>query len=256
MRTIAVTNEKGGTGKTTTAVNLAAALGTLGQRVVVIDLDHQGWATKWLGHSPLGTELAEVFTHGRRLDDIVQPTTLPGVELVPGCRALAGADRELSAPELDTQAALREALAAMAPRDVVLIDCPPSLGLLVITALAAAQEVLVPVAIGAMEIEGLADLLRTIDTVQRRLNPALRIAAVLACRVPGGRSRIADDVLAALTARFPDVLLSTVIHESTRFREAPSHQQTIGTYDPGGRGAQDYLAAAHELLDRKEPCHA
>lgn len=256
MRTIAVANEKGGTGKTTTAVNLAAALGSLGQQVVVIDLDHQGWATKWLGHLPTGTDLAEVFTHGRRLDDIVQPTKLTGVELVPGCRALAAADRELSAPELNTQAALRDAIADMAPRDVVLIDCPPSLGLMVIAALAAAQEVLVPVAIGAMEIEGLADLLRTVDTVQRRLNPALRISAVLPCRVPGGRSRISDDVLAALSQRFPDVLLSAVIHESTRFREAPSHQQAIGAYDPGGRGEQDYRAAAQELLDRKEPAYA
>lgn len=161
-RVIAVVNQKGGVGKTTTAVSLTAALAELGQQVVLIDLDPQGSATAWLGHSPTTMDLAEVLTDGRSLGEITQPTKVDGLELVPASRALAAADRQLSG-EPGIQTALRSAIASLTYADIVMIDTQPSLGLLSIMALAAAPDALVPVAAGSVELGGLAELRRTLE---------------------------------------------------------------------------------------------
>jgi len=248
-----VVNQKGGTAKTTSTVSLSAALAELGHRVVLIDLDPQGSATSWLDHSPT-MDLADVLTEGRPLGTALRPTSIEGLELVPASRALAGADRSLSG-EPGIQTALRDAIAGLPRRDFVLIDCPPSLGLLSVMALAAAPEALVPVGAGSMELEGLAELHRTVQKVGERLTPELRISAVLACRIDrrGGRpTRISTDVLDSLRRNFGAELLSTVIHDSTRLKEAPSHRQPISVYDPAGRSAQDYRHAAIELANRGE----
>ncbi len=252
MRVIAVVNQKGGTAKTTTAVSLAVALAELHQRVVLIDLDPQGSATLWLGHSPT-TGLADVLSDGQRLDSILEVTKVEGLELVPASKALTNADRVLSG-EPGIQTALRTALTTLPPRDFVLIDCQPSLGLLSVMALAAAPEALVPVGAGSMELEGLAELTRTVGKVRDRLNPSLKISAVLACRIDkrgASLTRISAGVLDSLRRHFPAELLDTMIFESTRLKEAPSHHLPISQYDPNGQATKSYRAAAEELLNRR-----
>jgi chromosome partitioning protein len=256
-RIIAVLNQKGGTAKTTTSVCLGTALADLGQRVLLIDLDPQGSATEWFGHSPAGMGLAEVLTAGRTLESATVPTGIGGLELVPASKALAAADKDL-AQEWGIHTALQQAVSGLEQRDLVLIDCPGNLGLLSVMALAAAGEVLVPVTAGAMELGGMAELIRTVEKVRDRLNPQVRITAVLVCRVDqygAHTSRIASDTLDTLRCHFPDQVLSTVIHETVRLREAPSHQLPIGHYDPGGVGDRDYRAAAHELISPREVAH-
>jgi chromosome partitioning protein len=247
MNVLAVATQKGGSGKTTTAVNLAAAAGEAGQRVLVLDLDPQASATKWLGVVP-ARDLLAVFTEGAPLAPLVQPTATPGVEVIPASPWLVGIDKVL-AGEVGTEALLRPAVAAL-PRcwDVVFIDCPPSTGLLSVAALVACQGVLVPVEASSMGLDGLASLIGTVERVRTRLNPELYIAALLACRVT--RTNLARDVVASLRERFGDLVLPTVIRESVRLQEAPSFAQPITAYDPEGRGAEDYRAAAGDLLAR------
>jgi chromosome partitioning protein len=245
MRTIALTNQKGGVAKTTTAVNLAAALAEQGKTVLLIDLDPQGSATRWLGADPGGRGLYDLLSGGGSLDGLVQPTKTPDLELVPASRALGRADRDL-AGEPGVDLVLKRALEAARPHDFVLIDCPPQLGILVAIALATCQQVLVPVATHVMELHGLADLTATIDKVRERLNPELEVM-VLACRVDR-RTRLAGDVVDALRRRFPAELLETVIHENVRLAEAPSHHEPIILSDPYSTGAADYRELAHELL--------
>lgn len=251
MRVIAIVNQKGGTAKTTTAVSLAVALAELQQRVVLVDLDPQGSATLWLGHSPT-TGLADVLSEGRGLDSILEVTKVDGLELVPASKTLTNADRVLSG-EPGIQTALRNALTTLPPRDFILIDCQPSLGLLSVMALAAAPEALVPVGAGSMELEGLAELTRTVAKVRDRLNPSLKISAVLACRIDkrgSNLTRISVGVLESLRRHFPTELLETVIFESTRLKEAPSHHLPISQYDPDGQATRSYRAAAEEILRR------
>jgi chromosome partitioning protein len=244
MRTIALANQKGGVAKTTTAVNLGAALAELGQSVLLIDLDPQGSATRWLAADPNSTSLYDLFIRGGRLDDLAQPTTA-GLELVPASRVLGRADRDLAGePGIDL--VLRHALGAARPRDVVLLDCPPQLGILVAIALATCQQVLVPVATHVMELHGLADLTGTIGKVRARVNPGLEVL-VLACRVDR-RTRLAGEVVDVLRQRFPTELLETVIHENVRLAEAPSHHEPVTLSDPYSTGAADYRELAHELL--------
>ncbi len=253
-RVIAVVNQKGGTAKTTSAVSLAAALAELSHRVVLIDLDPQGSATMWLGHSPT-MDLAEVITEGHLLESAMAETKVKGLELVPASRALAGADRQLSG-EPGIQTVLRDAIGRLPTRDFVIIDCQPSLGLLSVMALAAAPEALVPVGAGSMELEGIAELRRTVEKVRERLHPELHISTVLACRIDKRGehlTRISTAVLDSLRRHFPNQLLRSVIHESTRLKEAPSHRLPISQYDPGGQAARDYRAAAVELAGRGGP---
>ena len=247
MRLIAIINQKGGSGKTTTAVNLAAALGEQDRRVLVLDLDPQASASSWLGVKDGGRGLLDVFTDGLALAGLIQPTSAGGVEVVPSSTWLVGAEKAL-AGEVGAETILRGRLAALkGPWQYILIDCPPALGLLTVNALAAAQEVLVTVETHVMALGGLARLLETLEVVKERLNPDVKIAGILACRVDM-RTRHAQEVVEQLQKRFGSLVYRTLIRENVRLAECPSFGQPITLYDPQCNGTTDYRKLATEVI--------
>ena len=249
MRTIAVTNQKGGSGKTTSAVSLAAALGEKGQKVLLLDLDPQASASSWCGVKDGGKGLLEVFTGNGSLSDIVCETAVPGVSVVPSSSWLMGVERALMG-EVGAETILRKAVLRLPKTwDFVLVDCPPALGLLSVSALVAVREVLVPVEASAMALGGLASLLHTVERVRDRLNPDLHISAILVCRVDT-RTNLSRDVVERLRSRFGDLVLQAVVRENVRLRESWSFSEPITIYDTKSTGAEDYRAAAEELLTR------
>ena len=258
-RVITVANQKGGVGKTTTTVNLGAALALHGLRVLVIDLDPQGNASTALGvDHAIGTpSVYDVLLAGRSLADVIVPVTAaPGLRCAPATIDLAGADLELSsqvAREYRVQRALAAYLAtpqaAFDAFDYILLDCPPSLGLLTLNALVAARELLIPIQCEYYALEGLAQLLNTVEMVQSYLNKALVVSTVL-LTMYDGRTRLADQVADEVRSHFGRLVIDAVIPRSVRVSEAPGFGQTVMTYDPGSRGATGYLQAAQELADR------
>jgi chromosome partitioning protein len=253
MMVLAVANQKGGVGKTTTAVNLAATLAERGQHVLVIDMDPQANASAWLGHPDGGRGLADLLTEGNvSVSNLVRPSTAPDVDVVPASQTLAGVERYHAVSGTPgAEYGLREALSATTPLpyDWVILDCPPSLGLLAVTALVAATGVLVPVDASVMAYTGVGQLLRTVGAVKSRLNPDLVIAGMAGCRVT--RTRHAHDVLDLLRKRFGDQVLSSQIRENTRLREAAAQRLPITQYDPTSIGAEDYRHLAIEVM----ACH-
>ncbi len=258
-RVITVANQKGGVGKTTTTVNLGAALALHGLRVLVIDLDPQGNASTALGvDHAIGTpSVYDVLLAGRSLADVIVPVTAaPGLRCAPATIDLAGADLELSsqvAREYRVQRALAAYLAtpqaASDAFDYIFLDCPPSLGLLTLNALVAARELLIPIQCEYYALEGLAQLLNTVEMVQSYLNKALVVSTVL-LTMYDGRTRLADQVADEVRSHFGRLVIDAVIPRSVRVSEAPGFGQTVMTYDPGSRGATGYLQAAQELADR------
>ena len=248
MRTIATANQKGGSGKTTTAVNLAAALGEKGRRVLVVDLDAQASASLWLGVKDGGRGLLDALTDNGNLADLISQTDTPGVGVVPSSAWLVGAEKAL-AGELGAETILRRKLAHIQPGqwDYVLVDCPPTLGILTVNALVAVREVLVPVEAHVMALQGLAQLLQTVEVVRDRLNPSLRIAGILACRVDA-RTRHAQEVVEQLKGRFGNLIYNVAIRENVRLAECPSFGQPITRYDTRSSGAEDYRALAREVI--------
>ena len=249
-RVIAIVNQKGGVGKSTTAVNLGASLATLGRRTLVVDLDPQGNTTTGLGinkraleHCVYATLLQDV-----PLDDVIVPTQIADLSCVPATLNLAGADIELVST-LSRETRLKVALDAIRDRyDFVLIDCPPSLGLLTINALTAADEVIVPVQAEFYALEGLSQLTTIIGRVQNALNPTLLISGVLITMFDG-RTRLATEVLDEVHRFFPERVFATQIPRNIRLSEAPSFGKPAALFDPKSRGAQAYIALARELID-------
>jgi len=255
-RVFVVANQKGGVGKTTTAVNIAAALALKGLRVLVVDLDPQGNASTALAipHAEGTPGVYEALVDGTDLDELVRPCPdIPGLTVLPASIDLAGAEIELVSlvareTRLDKalQAYLQDCEAAGDRIDYVLIDCPPSLGLLTVNAMVAGREVLIPIQSEYYALEGLGQLVRNITLIQKHLNPVLEISTIL-LTMYDARTRLSAGVADEVRAYFGDKVLSTVIPRSVRVSEAPSYQQTVLTYDQSSSGALSYLEAAREI---------
>jgi chromosome partitioning protein len=252
-RIITIANQKGGVGKTTSAVNLAASLAMHGSRVLVVDLDPQGNASTALDvehHSGI-TSVYNVLVEGEPLSSVVRPVAgFPHLYCAPAAIDLAGAEIEL-VPMVARESRLARAVGSydVSGLDYIFIDCPPSLGLLTVNALVAAPEVLIPIQCEYYALEGLEQLLRTIELVRSHLNPALAVSAIL-LTMYDGRTRLASQVADEVREHFGSVVLGPVIPRSVRVSEAPSYGQSVMTYDPGSSGAVAYLEAARDLAVR------
>lgn len=247
-RVIAVANQKGGVGKTTTTVNLGACLAELGYRTLVIDLDPQGNASSGLGIDKrnLETSMYHVIVHETPLDDCIEPSAVKNLFVAPASLDLAGAEIEL-VPAFSREYRLSRAIAAVVDDyDFVLIDCPPSLGLLTVNGLNAAREVLVPIQCEYYALEGLGQLLHTVDRVKRGLNPNLEVSTIV-CVMYDARTKLSDQVVQEVRDHFGDKVCRTVVPRSVRLSEAPAFGQPITTFDSTSRGALAYRDIAKEV---------
>jgi chromosome partitioning protein len=251
-RLLAITNHKGGVGKTTTAVNLAACLGR-SRTVLLIDCDPQASASRWLGASKLPGKpfLEDVLRGEADFCQAIHPTQVTGVQLVPTSPELSVVERFLAA-EVGSETILRECLEveATAQFDYVILDSPPQLGMLSLNTLVAARELIIPVAPDPLAIDGLTQLLSTVDLVQRRLNARLTIAGILLFRVRT-TTRLAKAVAADLAARFPELLYPTSIRATIRAEEAPSHHLPLIDCYPLSSAAQDYARLAAAVIEQE-----
>jgi chromosome partitioning protein len=249
--TIALANQKGGVGKTTTAINTAVLLAQRGLRVLLVDIDPQGNATSSLG---VDKRALQATTYDVLVDEVpvaraVVPAARPNLDLLPSTPTLAGAEIELV--ELaERERRLARALGEVANRyDLVVIDCPPSLGLLTVNALTAARYVIVPIQCEFLALEGLGQLISTIDLVKRQLNPPLDVLGVL-MTMYDARTRLSAHVVEEVRRYFPHRIFGTIVPRSIRLAEAPSYGQAIAEYDVDSRGAQAYRSVVDELLER------
>ena len=248
MRLTAVTNHKGGSAKTTTVVNVAAALSELGQRVLVIDMDPQGSATNWLGRPLADRSVLDVYLARGDLLSIATRSTAPGVDLVPSSPWLVAADRS---EEIAIGLGIIGSLERLPDEwDYVLVDCPPTQGSLAVAPLAVCQHVVVPVETRVLALTGLVSLIGTMDAIRERLNPTLMLDAIIASRV--NWTRHAREIVERLRDRYGGTVLQSVVRESIALAEAPSFELPITLYAPDGVGAEDYRSVAVELLERDE----
>jgi chromosome partitioning protein len=249
---VAIANQKGGVGKTTTAVNLSAALAELGRKILVMDLDPQGNASTGLGIDPgqRRTGIYEVIAAGTPVERSIMETVVPGVWMVPSTIDLAGAEIELVG-QLSRETRLARAIEGIAPTyDFVVLDCPPSLGLLTVNGLTAADELIVPIQCEYYALEGLGQLLRNVRLIQQNLNPRLRLTGIV-LTMYHPRTRLSEQVVDEVKRYFGGRVYDTVIPRTVRLSEAPGFGQPITTYDSRSKGAKAYRRLAGEFVERE-----
>ena len=250
-RIIAIVNQKGGVGKTTTSINLSAALAQHGRRVLLIDIDPQGNASTGLGISRSQREktIYNVMTEGVSIDDALLPTRIPNLSVLPSHVDLAAAEMEIGQTEGRTRIVRDAIMASRAKFDYVLIDCPPSLSLLTINALAAARSVIVPLQCEFFALEGLSQLLQTIEMAKSSVNPALAIDGVM-LTMYDRRNRLSSQVADDVRKHLGRAVFETIIPRNVRIAEAPSFGQPVISYAPNSKGAKAYMELADELIKK------
>ncbi len=248
-RTIVFVNQKGGVGKTTSAINLGAYLALAGNRVLLVDFDPQSNLTSGVGGKNGSKGIYEVISGTAKLDEIIVATKIDRLELAPSSIDLSGATVEL-VDRADRNNYLKNALAAVSDRyDFILIDCPPSLGILTLNGLSAADEVLIPLQCEYFALEGLSLILQTINLVQKNMNPRLKVGGIL-FTMYDSRTRLAQDVVQQVTQYFKDRVFRTIVPRNVRLSEAPSHGLPVCLYDADCIGARSYQKLAAEVIER------
>lgn len=246
---LAIANQKGGVGKTTTAINLGAGLGALERRVLLVDCDPQGNATRGLGGKAVEPHLYHALTGEVPLEETIRPSGFPNLDIVPSQRDLVGVEVEFVG-ETGWEGRLKKILGTVADRyDTILLDCPPSLGHLTVSALTAADGILVPLQCEYFALEGVSELMSTVQRIQKSLNPRLAIAGIL-LTMYDDRTNLSKDVAEEIRSHFAGKVYDTIVPRNIRLAEAPSHGLPIFQYDIKSRGAEAYLALARELLRR------